>query len=91
MSKYTPLRDYLASVPDEVHEFSLSFEKMEEILQTHLPPLAEDDPVWWSNEPNGQDDQAAAWRHAGWLVKFVELPDRWVKFWRDGKNPDKLS
>jgi hypothetical protein len=46
MSKYTPLRDYLASVPDEVHEFSLSFEKMEEILQTHLPPLAEDDPVW---------------------------------------------
>jgi hypothetical protein len=86
MSKYTPLMNYLASVPDEVHEFSLSFDIIEEIMQAQLPPSAFQDQVWWSNEQNGQDDQATAWKQAGWLVKFVELPDRWVKFWRDGKK-----
>ncbi|MFU8771646.1 MAG: hypothetical protein ACNA8H_04400 [Anaerolineales bacterium] len=91
MSKYTPLRDYLAAVPDEVLEFSLSFEKIEELLNSRLPPTAERDREWWSNEVNGRDPQPAAWRQAGWLVKFVELPERWVKFWRDGKNSDKLS
>jgi len=84
MSKFTPLMDFLYEVPEEVHEFSLSFERIEEIIQACLPPSAIQSPEWWSNELNEEDNQAEAWRQAGWLVKFVELPEKWVKFWRDG-------
>jgi hypothetical protein len=84
MSKYTLLMEYLAEVPEEVHEFSLSFERIEEIIQKRLPPSAVKSPKWWSNEVNGQNDQVEAWRQTGWFVKFVEVPDKWVKFWRDG-------
>ena len=78
--------EYLTEVPEEVHEFSLSFDKIEEILQKRLPALAEKNQQWWSNEVNGENSPANAWRQAGLLVKYVELNDRWVRFWRDGTN-----
>jgi DNA-binding transcriptional regulator YiaG len=69
-SKYYNLYKTLRSCGDE--QISLSFEEIEEIIESDLPPSARKNKEYWSNRGKG-GVQAAAWMDAGFHVKEVDL------------------
>jgi hypothetical protein len=52
MSKYSPLRDYLAR--QRHREFELTFKEIEAIVGVNLPARA-GRPQWWANQKAGYD------------------------------------
>ena len=84
MSKYDPLRDYLASRPDDVCEFPMSFERIEELVGK-LPQTAYLRRGWWSNTAD-TSVEARAWRSAGWYVKSVDRTTTQVVFARSATD-----
>ncbi|MGD0608900.1 MAG: hypothetical protein ABSA53_35615 [Streptosporangiaceae bacterium] len=87
MSKYDPLRDYLASRPEDVRELLMSFEQVEELVG-RLPRSAYVHRAWWANTDDARV-AALAWRSAGWNVKSVDQANTQVAFARNA--PDKIS
>jgi hypothetical protein len=79
MSRYDPLRRYLASVATDQREVRLSFRDMERIVGT-LPPSARNYRAWWGN--NQAMPQALAWQQAGFVVETVNLTAEHVVFVR---------
>jgi hypothetical protein len=67
MSKYDPLRDYLAGSKEP--ELILTFEEIEEILKFKLPETAWQNSSFWSNCYTLSRVHAVAWLDAGWKVK----------------------
>jgi hypothetical protein len=82
MSKYTPLQNYLETLPHSSHEVTLSFTHLEKILNDGLPHSASKHRAWWSNEVEGHHVQACSWLDAGWIVESVDLAAGWVRFCR---------
>ena len=78
MGKYTPLSEYLAERPDALHEITLSFEEVEQLVGP-LPPSARKHRPWWANDSKSE---AVAWRNAGWHVAAVNLSSEMVTFRR---------
>jgi hypothetical protein len=60
MSKYTPLRNYLQSLPPDTRTKTMTFTQIEEILNDKLPRSAHEHQAWWANETNGPHVQAHA-------------------------------
>jgi hypothetical protein len=83
MLKYDPLRDFLSSLPSLQIDITLSFQKIEEIINFSLPPSAYEYPAWWANEQRGRHVNAFAWLDAGWKVDTVNRKEKWVRFRRD--------
>ena len=83
MAKYDPLKDYLKDLPTSLNDVTLSFDHINEILQSDLPYSANQYSAWWSNEVNGQHVQARAWLNAGWKVESVDFNRKRVRFIRD--------
>ena len=79
---YTPLQKYLLSLPVTDEEVTLTFERIEQILNESLPPAAHQDGPWWSNQRKGTYVEVNAWMDAGWMVDIVDLNQKWVKFVR---------
>ena len=50
MSKYSPLGDFLKAWPDR--EITLTFEEIEEIIGSRLPPSAYAKRGFWNNNTN---------------------------------------
>lgn len=81
-SKYTPLEQYLKNQPYTIHELTLTFGRIEEILADSLPKSASIYPEWWNNEEQGTHVQARSWMDAGWRVVTANLSQRSVRFFR---------
>ena len=64
MSRYDPLRRYLAKLPAEQREVRISFHDLEDIVGT-LPPSARNYRPWWGNSVS---PQAVAWLGAGFCA-----------------------
>jgi hypothetical protein len=84
MSKYTPLRTFLARAGKS--DLELSFEDIEHTLGFPLPRSARVHRPWWSNEQSGSHVQARAWMDAGYQVWEVDLNRGRTRFRR--KEPD---
>ena len=65
MNKYFSFYKYFTELKEE--ETTISFEDIEEILLTGLPPSAYKFKAWWGND--AYHVQARAWVDAGWVTK----------------------
>lgn len=79
MSKYDPLRRHLAALTQT--EWSASFEDIEAILESPLPPSARNHRPWWANAGGNMVHQMA-WLVAGWRAEDVDLTRGTVRFAR---------
>lgn len=88
MSKYTPLANHLRKATG--YEVTLTFDQIEEIIGTDLPPSASKHDEWWQNSTPGSDShvQALAWMTTGWRKSRVDRSARYVTFNRVGSNLD---
>ncbi|MGZ9166389.1 MAG: DUF7662 domain-containing protein [Anaerolineales bacterium] len=80
--KYTPLEKYLRDLPPSQEELTLTFERIEQILNDYLPSLAHEEPTWWGNQKQGTQVETIIWMNAGWMVEIVNLKEKWVRFVR---------
>jgi hypothetical protein len=80
--KYAPLEYYLRGLPSSQDEITLTFERIEQILDDSLPLSAHEHRAWWGNQKKGTHVESLAWMDAGWMVDTVDLKAEWVKFVR---------
>jgi len=80
--KYTPLFNYLKHIDPHQNEITLSFAKVEDIINDNLPYSAREYTVWWNNEQEGSHVQSHAWMNADWKVDSVDLVREFVKMVR---------
>ena len=80
MSKYDPLRDYLAALPEDLRELTMSFGEIEELVG-QLPRSARSRHAWWANTDDARVE-ARAWRAAGWYVLSADQAAEQVAFAR---------
>jgi hypothetical protein len=86
-SKYTPLADYLQHLSATQHEITLSFARIEEILNDQLPRSASTYPAWWAYEQHPKTHvQKIQWQGAGWRVLSVDFQRRLVCFRKIASN-----
>lgn len=72
MPKYERLSRHLAELPRSTSTCSLSFKKIEEIIDSTLPDSAYKYREWWSNQTDTANrPQAKAWTSAGFRVDSV--------------------
>ena len=79
MSRYDPIRWYLAKMPVDKREVRLSFRDVERIVGS-LPASARNHRPWWGN--SATSPQAVAWQGAGFVVDQVNLTAEHVTFTR---------
>ena len=83
MSKYDPLRDFLATIDSDIAEITLGFSEIETTLGFDLPPSAHIYREWWANPSSSVDHPyAQSWLGAGWKVETVNQSGKWVRFRR---------
>lgn len=78
MSKYEPLRHFLAS--QGLPEVRVSFSDLERILAFKLP-ASQNNRAWWSNNPNN-NVMTKEWLAAGYQTAQVDLQGRKLVFRR---------
>lgn len=79
--KYLELEHYLRDISSNQKEVTLTFEQIERIIDSKLPPSASKYREWWANS-RGSHVEADAWLNTGWLVDEVNLNEKWVRFVR---------
>jgi hypothetical protein len=83
MSKYDPLRTFLASCSQS--EVPVNFRKIEAIIGSRLPASAFKHRAWWSN--NGDNHvNAHAWLAAGYETDDVDMSAQTLIFRRGGRR-----
>jgi len=82
--KYSPLENYLRSLPEGQREVRLGFEQIEGILNFRLPPSAYESRAWWDHEKEGNHVNKRSWANAGWKVGSLDVEKKWVKLIRVG-------
>jgi len=80
--KYGPLEQHLRNLPTSQDVVTLTFERIEQILNDTLPLSAHEDSSWWSNQKQGTNVESLAWMDAGWMVENVDLREQRVRFVR---------
>jgi hypothetical protein len=81
--KYSPLENYLRSLPTSQREVTMSFYQIERILNDKLPASAHQHQAWWVNQKKkGTHVESQAWMDAGWKVDTVNFDQKWVRFLR---------
>ncbi len=80
--RYTPLEKYLRDLPASQEEVTLTFERIEQILNDSLPLQAHQPGPWWGNQKQGTQVETIPWMDAGWMVDTVDLREKWVRFVR---------
>jgi hypothetical protein len=83
MTKYAALQNYLAGLPYGTHSKTMTFEQVENIIRSKLPPSAHKHRPWWANDETHW--HAKSWMNAGWKVDTVDQSAQWVRFI---KSPD---
>lgn len=93
MSKYDPLRDYLANLPASDQEQTLAFNEIDGLLGSKLspraykysglPPSVYEHREWWANTSSADDHpHAQSWLSVGWRVDAADLDKKKVRFRR---------
>lgn len=81
MSKYNPLKEYLAAKSQEGDHITITFKDIEKIIREALPKTAYIDRPWWANTQ--RSNHAKAWLSAGWKVDKVNLKKGEVLFMKN--------
>lgn len=81
VSKYQPLGDYLAG--RQASETPMSFNEIEQVVGTPLPPKAVNYPAWWSNNPSN-NPMTKVWLEAGYRTERVDIGGAKLVFRRVG-------
>ena len=84
MSKYNPFSDFFENLPESDCEHVFSFNKIQRILGTNLPPTALIDRPWWANTRSS--NHAKHWLKAGWKVSNVDFKNDRITFVRIGSK-----
>lgn len=71
MDKYVNLNAFLKF--QKAKEVTLSFSKIEEIIENTLPDSASKYPAWWANDMGSAGRQCKAWLENGWKTIDVKL------------------
>ena len=79
MSKYAPLAKHLRGSSQTT--VGMTFDEIECILGTKLPPSAFKHRAWWSNNPTNSVI-TNAWLEAGYKTANVDMLDRTLEFRR---------
>ncbi len=83
MRKYDALMEYLLSIQSSENEISISFERIETIIDAKLPDSAYKYRAWWSNPSSEKDHPyAQSWLKAGWMVDSVNQNEKFIQFRR---------
>lgn len=69
--KYFPLYQFLLTHQDT--EVIISYEQIEQILNSKLPQSAYKHQAWWGNTRSGTYIQSAAWLEAGFRVMDIQF------------------
>ncbi len=77
MSKYAPLTDYLRRTGQS--RIAMTFEEVERIVESKLPPSAVRHRSWWSNNPTNSVI-TCAWLEAGYETADVDMAGRKLVF-----------
>ena len=77
-SKYYPLFEHLQKCDEEAT--TLTFTKIETVLNNTLPASAFKRKNWWSNRDSDSALQAKAWVSAGYHIDVVDLTQKTVTF-----------
>ena len=86
--KYTPLENHLRSLSADLTlsgsptTLTLSFDQIEQAMQSKLPRSAYLRLTWWDNAVHSTLSHKHAWLHAGWQVEKADLSAKWVRFVR---------
>ena len=79
MGKYALLGEYLGHQRET--RIAMSFEDIERVIGSELPPSALEHRAWWSNNPEN-NVATREWRQAGYMTEDVDLANRAVVFRR---------
>ncbi len=82
IGQFTALEQYLRDLPPGQEDVTLTFERIEQILNARLPLTAYEERVWWGNQKPGTQVEAISWMNVGWMVEIVDLKEKWVRFVR---------
>lgn len=77
-SKYYPLFEHLQQCKQE--KMTLTFAKIEAIINDSLPATAFTQKNWWSNRDSPSALQAGAWVNSGYHVEAVDFEQKTVTF-----------
>jgi hypothetical protein len=81
MGKYEPLGDFLRS--QRTGQVRVTFDEIERITSTKLPPKAQHHRAWWSNNPSN-NVMTKVWLEAGFQTEQVDMAARKLVFRRVG-------
>lgn len=79
MSKYTPLGEFLRAQAKA--EVPMSFGEIERVIGAALPPRAQEQRAWWSNNPDN-NVMTKVWLEAGFVSERVDIGARRLVFRR---------
>ena len=88
MSKYDLLGKYLREQPGP--EVAMSFAELEEVTGVPLPPKAQLQRAWWSNNPSN-NVMTKVWVDAGFRSERVDLQGKRLVFKRVAAEPESPS
>jgi CBS domain-containing protein len=80
-SRYAPLAMYLYNQPSKTDRLQLTFEGIEAIIDSELPPSARQHRSWWANDSVGHV-QSMQWLGAGWRTSSINMGAGTVVFTR---------
>jgi hypothetical protein len=80
--KYWPLELYLQGLPADQRGVILTFQEIEEILNTKLPRSAYTYLKWWTHETRPRSPQKQAFIRAGWRLSTISMSEQWLQFIR---------
>lgn len=89
MSKYEPLGTFLRG--QRIHQVPMTFAEIEQIIGAKLPPRAQHQRAWWSNNPSN-NVMTKVWLAAGYQTERVDMGARKLVF-RRVRNvvPEKMA
>nr|WP_295742257.1 hypothetical protein [uncultured Acidocella sp.] len=80
MAKYDPLCNHLKT--QSKAEIVMTFQEIEAVLGSKLPPSAHKHSAWWAKGEAGRHVQKRAWLDAGYIVENLDQFRQRVTFKR---------
>jgi len=89
-SRYAPLAPLLREQPQSQTQVQLTFQKIEECINSKLPPAARQHRSWWIND-SVDHVQSQQWLDVGWRVSRINMSGETVIFTRiQGRERDYI-